>query len=69
MSNSELFDFMRKYYGRDKLENEQDKDLMYKIHNYLFPEDPQEKKTGCEGCAITILKKLQVKYEVLNSHI
>ena len=64
----QLFEFMSKYYGREKIENEQDKDLMYDIHNMLFP-DCKEYKMNCDSCVVSIFKKLKIHYENLNSKI
>lgn len=61
--DSRLFDFMKRYYGRTQLENENDYQLMVSIFKEVFPyETVQENCTGCRG---TLLKKLQTHYEVL----
>lgn len=66
LAEKNLFEFMAIYYSRDKLENEQAKILLYKIHNDLFP-DEKEERTSCDSCTIIILKKLKSHYELLNS--
>lgn len=58
-----LVSFMLRYYGRKSLESKEDEDIMFRIHNKIFPENPKGKKENCDGCVKDVLLILQKKYE------
>jgi len=58
-----LFDFMALYYGRTKLENENDYQVMLAIYKEIYPYE--QIPENCIGCRGELLKKLQFHYETL----
>lgn len=61
-----LFDFMARYYGRTKLENENDYKTMLGLFKEIYPYEIVLE--NCIGCRDNLLKKLQFHYETLAAH-
>lgn len=64
--DNRLLNFMKRYYGRTQLENENDYQLMIGLFKEIFPYEPVQE--NCIGCRGSLLRKLQIHYETLSSN-